>query len=138
MRLRAIAIIAILGLLSGAAPGRAADADWSAVADVGKIDVLTTQEDGTPRETVIWLAVVDGQGYIRTSRSSRWGGDIERSPDIALRIDGQEYPVRAEFVTDEALRDRIAKAFSTKYGWSDGFIGIIRGSNPRMIRVLSR
>ena len=70
--------------------------------------LVTTNEDGTPRETTIWLAVVDGQGYIRTGHT-HWEGNIERNPDVVLRIDNAEYPLRAEFVQDPDL-----KAWATK------------------------
>jgi hypothetical protein len=112
--------------------------DWEAVADTQTVEVLSTDEDGDPRETTIWLIVVDGQGYIRTSQSTRWGKNVARNPDIALRIGEGEYPVRASFVDDEALRERIVKAFRQKYGWIDGFLNIVRGSSPRLMRLDAR
>jgi hypothetical protein len=114
---------------------QAAGPDWNAVAAVEEVDVLTTNEDGSARDTVIWLAVLDGQGYIRTSRSTTWGGNVERQPDIALRIEEQEYPLRAGFVTDEALREQIVATFREKYGWTDGAMNFMRGSNPRIMRL---
>ena len=63
---------------------------------------MTSKEDGSERETKVWLVVVDGQGYIRTSQGTTWGGNVERNPDIALRIEGSEYPLRAVFVEDAA------------------------------------
>jgi hypothetical protein len=125
------ALIAGLALVAG--PASAEAPDWNAVAGVKRVKVLTTNEDGSARETTAWLVVLDGQGYIRTSRSTTWGGNIERQPDIALRIEGTEYPLRAVFVTDDALRERISAAFRTKYGWVDGALNIFRGSSPRII-----
>jgi hypothetical protein len=124
----ALALCAPLG-------AQAAGPDWSAVAEVDEVDVLTADEDGGARDTVIWLAVLDGQGYIRTSRSTTWGGNVERQPEIALRIEGQEYALQASFVTDDALREQIVAAFRTKYGWTDGFLNFVRGSNPRIMRL---
>jgi hypothetical protein len=126
-------LIALLAL--AASPALAAAPDWGAVAGVKEVKVLSTNEDGSPRETTVWLVVVDGQGYIRTSRSTRWGGNVERQPDISLRIEGTEYPLRAVFVTDAALRERVIAAFREKYGWIDGAMNFIRGSDPRIMRL---
>jgi len=120
----------------GATPlAGAAGPDWTQVADVEEIHVLTLDEDGSSRETKIWLTVLDGQGYIRTSRSTTWGGNVEREPEIALRIEETEYPLRASFVTDEALREQVVASFRAKYGWTDGFLNFMRGSNPRIMRL---
>src|SRR5512134_2485053 len=55
--------------------------DWNAVAAVDTVEVVTTDEDGALRETTVWLAVVDGQGYVRTSDTS-WGGNLVRNPEL--------------------------------------------------------
>jgi hypothetical protein len=132
---RLLALFAcLLCTLAASAPAP----DWSAVAGVEEVVVVTTNEDGTPRETTIWLVVVDGQGYIRTSRSTRWGDNVERDPDIVLRIEEQEHPARAFFVEDEALRERIVRAFREKYGWFDGMVNFMRGRHPRIMRLEPR
>jgi hypothetical protein len=113
----------------------AAGPDWAAVAGEREVKVITSNPDGSRRETTIWLIVVDGQGYIRTSSSTRWGDNAVRQPDIALRIAGIEYPVRASLVTDPALRKRIEEAYRAKYGWFDGFMNTFRGSEPRIMRL---
>ena len=125
---------AVAGLL-GAVAADAAELDWNSVAEVEEVRVLTTNEDGTPRETTIWLAVVDGQGYIRTSGWTKWGDNVERNPDIALRIGDTEHRLRASFVEDEALRERIVATFREKYGRFDGFLDVFRGSKPRIMRL---
>jgi hypothetical protein len=135
MSQRVAVTVALSGLLLAAPSALAAAPDWNAVADVEEIQVLTTNEDGTSRETTIWLAVVDGQGYIRTSGSTTWGDNVERDPDIRLRIEGQEYPLYATFVTDEALREQVVQTFRAKYGWIDGFLGFFRGREPRIMRL---
>jgi hypothetical protein len=129
------AFLAVVCLTLMAGPASAAGPDWAAVGDVEEVQVLTTNEDGSPRETTIWLVVLDGRGYIRTSQSTRWGGNAERQPEIALRIEGSEYPLRASFMTDEALREHVVKAFREKYGWFDGFMNFVRGSSPRIMRL---
>jgi hypothetical protein len=111
--------------------------DWDALADVETIEVITHDEDGEPRETKIWLAVLDGQGFIRTGGSS-WGKNVKRDPDVVLRIEGTEYPLRVEFIEDEGLRERVSAEFREKYGWSDALISQIRGSNPDIMHMIAR
>ncbi len=125
------AVVCLLGALGAGA----AEFDWNSVADVEEVRVLTTNQDGTPRETTIWLAVVHGQGYIRTSGGSKWGDNVERNPDVALRIGDSEHSLRASLVEDEALRERIVVAFREKYGWFDGFLDVFRGSKPRIMQL---
>jgi hypothetical protein len=127
----------LLPVLLLALPAAAAAPDWNAVKDVGNVEIITTDEDGDARETTIWLAVVDGQGYIRTGNST-WKGNIERNPDVTLRIDEAEYALRAEFVTDAELKARVAQALREKYGLSDSFIDIFRSGDPNIMRLVPR
>jgi hypothetical protein len=119
-------------LAAGAAG--AAEPDWTAMADTGTVHVLTTDADGDARETKIWLAVVDGTPYFRTSRGSRWGDNVEREPEIALRVDETEFPLRARFVEAADERARIVAAFEAKYG-SNPVLNWIRGDDPRIMRL---
>lgn len=133
---RAFPSILLLALLA-ALPAAAAAPDWNALKDVETVEIVTTDEDGSARDTTIWLAVVDGQGYIRTGNST-WKGNIERNPDVTLRVEATEYPVRAEFVTDADLKARVAQALREKYGLSDSFIDIFRGGDPNIMRLVPR
>jgi len=129
--------LAFIALALGAAAG-AAEPDWDKLGDVGTIEIVTHDEDGDARETKIWFAVVDGQGFIRTGNSN-WGENIRRNPsDVVLRIEGVEYPLRAEFIENDGLRERVVAAFRTKYGWSDGAVQIIRGRRPNIMHMISR
>ena len=115
-------------------PAAASEPHWPAMADAGTVHVLTTDEDGDARETRIWMIVVEGRPYIRTSRSSRWGGNVERDPEIAIRVEDAEYPVRAHFVEGADERARIVAAFEEKYG-SNPILNWIRGDDPRIMRL---
>jgi hypothetical protein len=108
--------------------------DWSAMDDHKTVYVLTTDEDGETRETKIWMSVVDGTPYIRTSRRSHWGDNVERNPEIALRVEGIEYPLHAEFVDEADERARIVGIFEEKYG-SNPVLNWIRGDDPRIMRL---
>ena len=111
---------------------------WTSLAGEKTVFVLTADEDGEVRRTKIWLAVMDGQGYIRTSHSTRWGRNVVRDPAIVLESGGVEYPVLATFVEDPALRERVVTAFRAKYGWPDGLFQLFRGSNPHIMRLDAR
>ena len=133
----ALAPLAALVLLAASA-AFAAEPDWEKLADVGQIEVVTHDEDGDVRETTIWFAVVDGQGFIRGGNSN-WIANIRRDPkDVVLRIEDREYPLQAEFIENDALRERIVAAFRAKYGWSDGAVQFMRGKRPNIVHVISR
>ncbi len=128
-----------LAFAFAAAAARAGEApDWDKLAAISRIEILTHDEDGDVRETTIWFAVVDGQGFIRTG-DSNWAENIHRNPsDVVLRIEGVEYPLRAEFIENDALRERIVAAFREKYGWTDGAVQFVRGKRPNIMHMVSR
>ncbi len=140
LRAHAVALGLILALAIAAAGGsaRAAAPDWNAIADADTVRISTTNENGSTRRTTIWLVVVDGEAYIRTSRSTRWGGNVEREPDVVLSVGDTDHRVRASFVEDEALRARIVASFREKYGWTDAVANVMRGSHPRIMRLDAR
>lgn len=115
----------------------ASSPDWSAIADQNTVHVITTDPDGDVRKTKIWVVVLDGVGYIRTSQGTTWGDNVQRDPDIALSVEGQEHPLRATFVVDKAERERIVGGFEAKYG-SNPIMNLIRGSDPRIMRLAPR
>ena len=131
---RALLAALLLGLAAGASAS-AQVPDWSAVADAREVTALTHDADGALRERTIWLAVLDRQGYIRTSRSTTWGDNAVRDGELQLRIRGAEYRLRVELVEDEALLARIASAFHEKYGFTDTLAGLVRGSGARIMRL---
>lgn len=131
--LSVLCAVLCLPLAAAAAPAP----DWQKLADVGTIEVVTHDPDGEVRETTIWFAVLDGQGFIRTGGST-WGENTARDPNVALRIEGTEYLMRADFIEDETLRARVIAAFREKYGWFDGFVDFVRGSHPKIMHMLPR
>ena len=119
------------------APAPARAIDWAAADAERVVEIVTHDEDGSPRETKIWLVVVDGQGYIRTG-GTRWWGNVERDPDVVLRVAGAEHPLRAELVTHEALLEKVVAAFRSKYGFSDRMAGLMRFGDTHIMRVVPR
>jgi hypothetical protein len=112
---------------------------WNALTGVDTIRIVTTDPDGTPRETTIWLVVLDGQGYVRSS-GTHWLANVERDPDVMVEADGHSYPLRAAKVTDSETYQQVTQAFRTKYGWSDALTGLIRSlaGVPTILRLEPR
>jgi len=133
-RLAALAAVLVALTASAQPPPRP---DWEALADVETLEVVTHDEDGSPRETTIWLVVVDGQGFIRTGGTT-WGDNVERDPEVVLRIEGVEYALRAEFIENEALRERVVLTFREKYGFTDAMLSLFRGGHPRIMHMIPR
>jgi len=135
---QAILVLTAFILIAPIAGAEGGDAvQWDRYAEEGTVEVITTDEDGSSRVTKVWLAVVDGQGYIRTGKT-RWGGNLERSPELTLRVGETELPLRVEFVTDPTERDAVKAALRTKHGFSDWILNPIRGKNPKIMRLVPR
>ena len=123
--LRSWALALGLVLVSARASAQAtpqATPDWTALAAEDVVQVVTHDAEGELRDTTVWLAVVDGQGYVRTG-ATRWRANLDREPDCVFRIAGKEYALRAQHVTDADLIARVNAVFRDKYGFSDRMLG---------------
>ena len=130
--LAALVVVAMIALANTALAQ-----DWQALADTETIQVVTKDEFGKPRETTVWLAVYDGHGYIRTG-ATRWGKEIQREPDVVVRIAGDEFPLRAAPIgAGDATFAAVTDVFRQKYGFSDAAIGVFRnlGGTPTIMRL---
>lgn len=131
--MQAIAIgILVAGL--AALPAFAEAPNWDELADVPVIEVITHDADGELRETNVWFVRIDGATYLRTSRS-RWLGNLRRDPNLVVRIEGREYPARAEEVTSPALIEAVDAASLEKYGWQERLIHVFRMRDPDILRL---
>ena len=115
-----LALIAVAAVLASAGAAAAQAVDWSAAHQHGVIEILSTDPNGERRETKVYVAALDGHGYVRTN-DSRWFQNLVRDPKGAIRFDGGEYPVRADVVRDTALRARVDAVFAEKYPISTWF-----------------
>jgi len=111
--------------------------DWGAVSDERVPVIVTEDPDGSERVTKLWLVVVDGQGLIRTG-GTRWFRNIQRDPNMMLRIGGYAYPLRVELVADESLRERAHAAFREKYGWQDRLVHPFGKLDPNVMQLTPR
>ncbi len=131
-RLICLALGIALGL---AGPALSAPPDWAAWAELDTVEVITTDEGGEPRGHTIWIALSDGTAYLRTSRRSSWGHNLERDGQLRLRGAPGELSLRAQLVTDAAEIERVTAVFEAKYGgFMSWFSGLIRGT-PRIFRL---
>ncbi len=114
-----------------------APSDWTSLAEVEEVQVLSENEDASPEETTVWLAVVAGQGFIRTGDTS-WYPNLVRKPDIGVRVSGKEYAVRAELIEEPGLRGKVIAEFRRKYGWSDVFVDWVFPGDGHVLRLAPR
>ena len=136
MSSRFVSFVLGIGLTLGlAGPATATPPDWSAWAPLEEVEVITTDANGASREHTIWIAVSEGTGYLRTSRRSTWGDNLERDGQLRLRGVPGELSLRAQLVTDAAELERVTVVFESKYGgFMSWFSGLIRGT-PRIFRL---
>ena len=128
----AVLLVAALG-----AGGRAESFDWAPFEKNDVIRILTHDDDGDLRDTKVWVVVVDGGGYVRTNAST-WLENIERNPQVEVRVWGQNYLMRAEEVKDEALKEKIEEAFKEKYGFLQRTMSLFRFREPTVLRLVPR
>jgi PPOX class probable F420-dependent enzyme len=90
------------------------------ISDHGTAVLTTLRADGRPVPLPVWYVAMDGALYFQTPVRSRKVGNVERDPRVAVLIeDGERWEHlrgvliqgTAEVVADEALRDRVLKAF---------------------------
>lgn len=120
--MRTLALCLVGTLLWVATAAHAAAPDWNAVAGEDTLEIVTHDPDGDVRETTVWMGVVDDVGYVRTT-DSRWLANIGRDPNVVVRVAGAEYELRAEQISDTALRARVDEVFRVKYGFVDRVLG---------------
>jgi hypothetical protein len=129
-----------LALACAASAAAAQAPDWPSLARVDTIQIVASDHQGTRRERTIWLVVLEGRGYIRAGGTSSWDEGIDVHPDVVARIEGVDYELRAVRIPEGPLYDAVTQAFRDKYGFSDAFLGLIRGigGSPRIMRLEAR
>ena len=125
---------ALLLILAGSAR---AGIDWQRFQDTDVVEILTQDEDGEARETSIWIVTFDGHGYVRTN-DSRWLANIRRGSSVALRIDADEFPVRARESNDAAITARVEDGFKHKYGFMQRVMSAFRMREPTVLELTAR
>jgi len=98
----------------------------------GEVAVLRSFDaDGGAHETKLWIVDHDGRPWVRVARPERaWYRRLLANPRVELVRGGRTQPMRA--TPDPAARAAIDAAFAAKYGWTDGWYGLLlrRGAIP--------
>ena len=131
---RIVPALVVAALTSAGSAASASELDWSQVADVGVIEIITNDEDGDLRETKVWFVLLDGVPHLRTS-DTRWRANTQRDPGVLLRIEGVEYVQLARDVSSPEMIERVDQAIRAKYGWRDAFFQVFATSDPDILRL---
>ena len=126
----------LLGLLVALATIRsaaAADA-WTPQAWAGEstIELRTTDPGDEPHWFPVWLAVIDGQVYVRLG--SRAAGRFDRNvakPFVGVRIAGATFE-RVRGVLAPEMAEKVAAAMHQKY-WGDLWVQYV--NHPYTVRL---
>ena len=102
--------------------------------DVDVVELITVDPDGDARKTKVWVVLIEGEAYLRTS-DSRWLRNLRRIPLATLRVEGTDYPVIAEVLSDPSWVEKVDAASLEKYGWQERTIHVFRMSEPTIIRL---
>ena len=126
--IRTASLVAALLLFAPMARAATPLPNWKNFAALDTVQVVTADDDEeqTRRETTVWLAVHDGQGYIRTGATT-WGDNVRRDPEVVLIMSGVDYELRATPIPEGPLYEAVTQVFRDKYGFSDALIGLFRG-----------
>jgi hypothetical protein len=127
----ALAALAIAAL-AGAAPAQSID--WNAAQNESVIEILTSDENGSLRETPVWIVVLDGAGFVRTD-DSKWLANIRRGSAVRLRIAGTESSVEAHERSEAELAARVEQAFKDKYGLTQKLMSLFRMREPTVLEL---
>lgn len=93
------------------------DEDLASLDRAEEVEIETQAPGATPRRTVIWAVVDDGNVFIRTFKgpNSRWYRDAQANPAVAIHVDGRRLPATAIPATDPDSIERTSSGFLRKY-----------------------
>ena len=91
-------------------------------------DIVTAgRVTGTPHEIEIWFGVSDGTMYLISGNGpgADWYRNMLASPEVVVKLAGEERAGAARDVTDAAERRRCGDLMGAKYVWDgDASIGL--------------
>lgn len=139
--IRALALGSLVALCALSANAASPLPNWKHFAELDTIQVVSADDDKehTRRETTVWLAVYEDQGYIRTGATT-WGANVRRDPNVVIVMNGVEYELRATLIPEGELYDSVIQAFRDKYGFMDAALSLFRGigGTPTIMRLDGR
>lgn len=104
----------------GALSGEVADppADWTPMNEIDVVQLETNPED--PYSVNVWMIASGPDIYVATGEGdTNWSENIDRNPDVRLRVDGTIYPLEAYRVLDQKEKAAIGAMYVEKYGVDD-------------------
>ena len=86
--MRTLTRLAFLPALGLASPALAAEPAWSELAAEDVVTIITRNEDGSARETKVWIVEVDGKGkYLYSVKFDRIAPKVEGELTINEKIE---------------------------------------------------
>jgi deazaflavin-dependent oxidoreductase (nitroreductase family) len=74
------------------------------------------RKSGKPYEVTIWFVVEGDTVYLETANTNRqWVRNVKVNPDVVMKLKGEEFKGRAEFLTDESQIKHVDDLFANKY-----------------------
>jgi len=130
-------IVAVVGLLSALAlPALAADPEWTPAAWSAEstVELRTTDPGVEPHWFPVWLAVIDGQLYVRlgSRAAARFDRNVTK-PIIGVRIAGKTFE-RVRGIMAPEMVDKVTAAMADKY-WTQGDFIVRRMNHPYTMRL---
>ena len=112
----------VLALLAALLAG--AGCVWWVLESSGVTVIETRRPDGTPRNTHVWFADVEGLMWLEAATpDQKWYRDVQRDSRVVLRQDGYERPyVALPFPGPQAQR-YVRSLLREKYGLRDRVLG---------------
>jgi hypothetical protein len=108
--------------------------DWTAAREDSVIEILTSDADGSLRETPVWIVVLGDAAYVRTN-DSKWLANIRRGSAVRVRIREVESPVVATETQDAALAAQVEEAYKAKYGFTQRVMSLFRFNEPTLLKL---
>lgn len=102
---------------------------WWAVqmmaAESGEVVILTTTDaEGRPHETRLWIVDYDGAPWLRAGDEiAGWYQRLGESPEVVVERGGQVESYRA--LAEPWEREIINRLMAEKYGWAEWYIGLV-------------
>lgn len=127
-------VISQVQLSSEVFPAAEREPNWQILAQEEIPSVVTFDADGDRRITQLWIASVNDTPYLRTG-NTKWFANLERVPELELRIGGVMYPCRTSVVRDNAKAQQVHDAFYEKYPRRSDFFRTIGITTPTVIAL---
>ena len=98
------------------------------VANESTLEITTTgRKSGKPRTKPIWFVYNQGDLYIQSGKDGKthWYRNLQKNPQMRLKIGQLTLTGKAQFVTDPAEIERVHDLFRSKYSLARvaGFVG---------------